>query len=445
VEKIVSTFERYEDVPGYARRVSIAEIGSSSNDWNLNIRRYVDNSPPPEAHDVRAHLLGGVPVSEVESKRPLFDALCFDPAHAFSRRENDAAYLDFGSPLAERTAIHSFVENDSGVQRRGHVLHDALTAWWAAHATRLAELPSRRDLNAVRREFLDSFVDALLPLGALDRFKLSGVIASWWNDTLPDLKTVVENGFSGVIEGWIDAISDAVEDEDDTGPGFDPFGHRLVRQAMVDYLGRIANARADVLRLRAEKEAFEQSSAPDGLEEEELADWDYPKDLERQVKEIKAEHRDSLSVFKKLERGAAKAGTTAANKRAVAEARAELAPVFEKLAAIEQALAPYEKVQADLSEARTRYRELISRFVDELRARCNAMQDKAKQALVLALFAEDVQSALDAAVAEKRRDIVQFIEDLWNKYFSPMSRIAEQRKNVEIKLASVVRELGYDR
>jgi type I restriction enzyme M protein len=58
VEKIVSTFDRFEDVAGYARRVPLAEIGDPANDWNLNIRRYVDNSPPPEPHDVRAHLLG---------------------------------------------------------------------------------------------------------------------------------------------------------------------------------------------------------------------------------------------------------------------------------------------------------------------------------------------------------------------------------------------------
>jgi type I restriction enzyme M protein len=57
-----------------------------------------------------------------------------------------------------------------------------------AHAARLADLPARRDLNTVRAEFLDSFVAALLPLGVLDRFKLAGVIATWWTDTLPDFK-----------------------------------------------------------------------------------------------------------------------------------------------------------------------------------------------------------------------------------------------------------------
>ncbi len=38
IEKISSTFERFEDIPGYAAVVTHAEL--AENDWNLNIRRY---------------------------------------------------------------------------------------------------------------------------------------------------------------------------------------------------------------------------------------------------------------------------------------------------------------------------------------------------------------------------------------------------------------------
>ncbi|MGH7967064.1 MAG: N-6 DNA methylase, partial [Candidatus Binatia bacterium] len=281
VEKIVSTFDRFEDIPGYARRVSLEEISSPANDWNLNIRRYVDNSPPPELHDVRAHLLGGVPVAEVEAKRPLFDALGFDPGHAFVPRElpslsmgegqslprtrsgGEGVYCDFAPTLTNRSAVRTLVESDPGVQARVRSLRDALGVWWTAHAARLSDLPVRRDLNAVRAEFLDSFRVALLSLGTLNRFKLAGVIATWWTDTLPDFKTLMENGFPGVIDGWVDAIADAVEDDEAAGPAFDPFGHKLVRHTMADYLERIAAAKADIVRLKGEKEAFEQSNAPD--------------------------------------------------------------------------------------------------------------------------------------------------------------------------------------
>src|SRR5690606_16900684 len=72
VEKIVSTYQAFRDVPGYAAVVSVEEL--EKNDWNLNIRRYADNAPPPEPHDVRAHLVGGIPRAEIEARREAFAA-----------------------------------------------------------------------------------------------------------------------------------------------------------------------------------------------------------------------------------------------------------------------------------------------------------------------------------------------------------------------------------
>ncbi len=63
IAKIVSTFTDYQDSKRYAKVASLAEI--AENDYNLNIRRYADTSPPPEIFDVRALLHGGVPVREV--------------------------------------------------------------------------------------------------------------------------------------------------------------------------------------------------------------------------------------------------------------------------------------------------------------------------------------------------------------------------------------------
>jgi type I restriction enzyme M protein len=443
VEKIVSTFDRFEDVPGYARRVSLEEIGSPANDWNLNIRRYVDNSPPPEPHDVRAHLQGGVPVAEVQAKQPLFDALGFDLTHAFTARMNDPAYCDFASALADRSAIRTLVENDAGVQARAQALRNALAAWWAAHAARLADLPARRDLNAVRAEFLDSFVAALSPLGMLDRFKLAGVIATWWTDTLPDFKTLLENGFPGVIDGWVDAIADAVEDDEAAGSAFDPFAHKLVRHTMADYLNKIAAARADIARFKGEKEAFEQSNAPDDADEEELVNWNYARDLERQVRELKAEHKDALKELVKLERATARARATDADRRATAEAKAALQPVFDRLASIETELAPYECIKVQLAEARARYRELTNAFVDELKTRCIVMSEDEKCTLVLELFAQDVQAGLDAAVGEKRRELMWFIENLWGKYHVTLMELQADRTKVEKLVDQFLSRLSY--
>ena len=71
-EKIVQAYQMFDEIPGYSRIVTMDEIAAEN--YNLNIRRYADNSPPPESQDVRAHLTGGVPRSELERLAPLFNA-----------------------------------------------------------------------------------------------------------------------------------------------------------------------------------------------------------------------------------------------------------------------------------------------------------------------------------------------------------------------------------
>jgi type I restriction enzyme M protein len=259
---------------------------------------------------------------------------------------------------------------------------------------------------------------------------------------------LLENGFPGVIDGWVDAIADAVEDDEAAGPAFDPFGHKLVRRTMADYLERIAAAKADIARLKGEKEAFEQSNALEDADEEELANWNYAKDLDRQMKELKAEHKDALKELAKLEKAANKIPSprgrgAAVRVDALAEARASLQPVLNQLAALEAELAPYEQIKTDLAAARARYRELTNAFVNELKDRCGAMSDDEKRTLVLELFSQDVQTGLDAAVTEKRQELVRFVEGLWEKYRGTLTDLRHERAEVETRMENYLQQLAY--
>jgi type I restriction enzyme M protein len=443
VEKIVSTYERGGDVPAYARSVPLDEIGNVENDWNLNIRRYVDNSPPSEPQDVRAHLIGGVPTAEIEGQRSLFEALGFNATHAFVSRVNDVAYMDFAPTLSHREAIRTLVERDLGVLAKTQELREALTAWWVSATLRLVTLPNDRQLNSVRRQLLESFVEALAPLGTLDRFKLAGIVASWWAETLPDLKTLLENGFGGVIDGWVDAISDAVEDDDMSGPAFDPFTHKLVCSLMADYLEQLEQARREIALLKVEKDAFEGSNVPEDFDDETLVGWNYPKEIERQANELKAEHKEALKELKKLETAASRARATVEVKYSATSARAALQPVLDQLAAFEATLAPYVHSKSELIGARVRYRELISAFIEELRTRCSALTDAAQRALVLKLFADGLQAGLNTSVAEKRLLVVRCIDGLWEKYRVPLAALALTRKATEHTVDAHLRALGY--
>ena len=65
--KIVDTFNRQIDSPGYARMVSFAEIADTKNDFNLNLPRYIDSSEPEDLQDIDAHLNGGIPERDIDA------------------------------------------------------------------------------------------------------------------------------------------------------------------------------------------------------------------------------------------------------------------------------------------------------------------------------------------------------------------------------------------
>lgn len=443
IEKMASTFHRFADVDGYAKVVSLDEIASEANDYNLNVRRYVDNSPPPEPHDVRAHLVGGIPVAEINSRQSLYDALRFDPGKLFMARPDDPNYMDFAAAVTESAKIAEIIEADDDIQARMQEAHDAVAAWWAEHSARLVALPERKNLNAVRSELLASFADALDPLGILNGFKLSGVVATWWTGALPDFKTLIENGFCGVVDGWVDAIADAVQDDDSVGPAFDPFEHKLVKKVMADYLEQIQETTSEIARLKGEQDAFEQSNPPDDADEDELASWNYAKDLERQIKELKAENKDALKELNKLERAAAKKKATDEDKRAAEEAHDALRSYFADTAQLEADLQPYKQIKADLAAARAKYRELIGYFVTELKLRCSGMTAEAKQALVLELLLGDLQGGLDGALSALHHSLSAYFENLWCKYRESLSELAKARSNATKDLHTTLSSIGY--
>jgi type I restriction enzyme M protein len=212
---------------------------------------------------------------------------------------------------------------------------------------------------------------------------------------------------------------------------------------MDDYLKDIADARADIARLKGEKEAFEQSNPPDDADEEELANWNYARDLYRQMKELRGDNRDALKELVKRERAAAMARTIAGEKRTAEEATAALQPLLDQLAALEATLAPYEQIKTDLAPARSRYRELTNTFADELKSRCGILGEDEKRALVLELFAEDVQAGLDGAVSEKRQQVVRFLEGLWDKYQGTLTTLRNEREALEGRLAELFLALRY--
>jgi type I restriction enzyme M protein len=67
IHRIVDAFARQDESnPRYARMVPVDEIADPKNDYNLNLPRYINSSEPEDLQDIDGHLLGGIPVRDID-------------------------------------------------------------------------------------------------------------------------------------------------------------------------------------------------------------------------------------------------------------------------------------------------------------------------------------------------------------------------------------------
>ncbi len=450
IEKIVSAFDAFKDIPGYATVVKRSEI--ESNDWNLNIRRYADNSPPPEPHDVRAHLVGGVRKREVEDKKELFDAHGMIPSVVFVERDKD--YFDFNPEIKERSEIKKRIESDSAIQKKEREFYGAFDKWWEENIHFLKGLPSTGNVMKTRASLLDTFSQALTPVRLLDRFKVSGVFATWWNDVQYDLKTIVVQGFGGLIDGWIDTIEDAMEDKRDNN--FEPREDPLVTRLVPEYLEELEKARQEIILLEQEKENFEatESEEFEGDETEEDERPDYAQFLKGQIANLKYSIKEDKTKIKILTGGKNRKGSKQSFEEMSADTgllEAQLKTLMEKIEPVEQEireleekLAPYNEILEKLKEAKKKYKELQRRFIERLREAREGLTENECVTLVLEILKGKLTGHIESYVDAHRQDVIAAVQNWWDKYKVTLRDIALRQEIGEEKMQQIMVNLGYE-
>jgi type I restriction enzyme M protein len=193
-EKIVATFGKFEDIEGFARVVNVEEL--AENGFNCNIRRYADNAPPPEPHDVRAHLHGGVPKSEVDAHRVAFERHGVEVESLFVDRDEN--YWDF----ADSTRPRAEVIGDQAAERETE-LRDEFDRLWNDAASRILVLADGGTMIGLRPDLIELFQQPLASIGPLDHFQTAGVVARWWDEHIYDLQTLDTRGIDGLIDAWL--------------------------------------------------------------------------------------------------------------------------------------------------------------------------------------------------------------------------------------------------
>lgn len=198
IDKIIYAYRHGQEIPGYARPVPIEEI--HAEDYNCNIRRYVDNAPPPEPQDVRAHLNGGVPIVEIDSLGHYWKNYAGLKGDLFISR--DPHYRDFVPVITDKREIAGFINRHAGVKAAHRAFLQVLESWWSQNRPIVealapdADNPQERPHNVyvMRSQLMQSIEQTLSQQSLLTAFQVRGAFASYMDDLKFDFKSIAASG-----------------------------------------------------------------------------------------------------------------------------------------------------------------------------------------------------------------------------------------------------------
>lgn len=193
IRKIVDVFNHGLEIPRYSRMVPFDEI--ETNDYNLNIPRYIDSSDPEDLHDLDAHLRGGIPQRDVDDLKTYWEVFP-------SLRDALFAPGDRPGYLTARIApreLKATIQANADFRAYAGRVREAFDAWQEAHAPTLYALSQGSQPTEIIRALADDLLARFADMPLLDKYDVYQRLMDYWNETMQDDLYLITSS------GWVEA------------------------------------------------------------------------------------------------------------------------------------------------------------------------------------------------------------------------------------------------
>ncbi|WP_281561163.1 N-6 DNA methylase [Thalassomonas sp. RHCl1] len=210
IEKITSVYKQLlsddnseSKVAKYAQLIHQDTLKKEK--YNLNIRRYVDNSPAPEPQNVQAHLNGGIPSDEINALEKYWHDYPTLKDELFTDQAADAINLSpefqqFSNLISDNSDIKNMIEHSASVISKHQKFIGQLESWWQAEQVLFAKIGDEKQGNSgvfqTRKHALNSIEKQLTPLALLNKYQVRGALANWFKNREADFKSIAASGWN---------------------------------------------------------------------------------------------------------------------------------------------------------------------------------------------------------------------------------------------------------
>jgi type I restriction enzyme M protein len=438
LEKIAYTYRNKTITPKYSKLVAkskvIDELNNLENeDFNFNIRRFVDNAPPPEPQDVHAHLHGGIPENEVKALKALFD--CYIPLEGKLFEPLKDNYLKFKDGISTAEQIKTLFDESEEIKAAHALYSNSINDWWTLQIPVIEQLPQgQTNVFDLYHTFSGTLTEKLISLPILDDFKCRGSFAAYWSSIANDIKSVIASGWNAelipddeILQSQFPEVLKELKDNET---------RRDEIQAMFDEVNELED---DVWN----EEDYEVWRAKELKEHKEAI-----KELKGERKEADKEYKNLLKRIKANEKALKQQPELAAEiANLKKEAEKQLAEV-QRLDAIietdENRIGKHTELEEELKVCKRKIKEIKDRkqaLVDQ--ARLLITPEEAKE-LILKRWLRTLLDTVNTYLQAYQRHLLQAVENLWQKYTTPLHTIVSEREQETQLLNQFLMELGYE-
>lgn len=183
IEKIVQTFTNQLEISGYSRFVKYEEV-LEQNTGNLNVPRYIQKIDDTLPQNIAAHLKGGIPGTDIESLKRLWDISPALKQEIFTCVDEAHDVYNLALPSGE---IEDVIGQDASILAEKQKETDVIfTQWRDLVKDILLGIESETNPKELIRTIAVMFLKAYESARLLDNYDVYDCLLNYWNAKLQD-------------------------------------------------------------------------------------------------------------------------------------------------------------------------------------------------------------------------------------------------------------------
>lgn len=311
IEKIVQTFTKSEEIPGFSRFVNYSDI-LEQNEGNLNVPRYIQKIDETLPQNITAHLHGGIPAYDVNSLSKLWTISPKLKKEIFASVNKKQNFYSLALPSEE---IETVIGQDANIQaQKLYETNTTFSQWKDSVKRKLLNIDSRTNPKTLIRDISLSLLQTYTAAELLDNYDVYDCLLNYWNEIMQDdVYAIKVNGYEVGKEIEYEYAQKTVKDANgnkikvDDCSKIKSFQGAIIPKEIIEEvyfpkeLEELNAIQEQSLALESEMDEFrEEESDDEGLLKEvlnEKGDNITKSALNNRIKELEKDNKKSLSIY----------------------------------------------------------------------------------------------------------------------------------------------------